>query len=140
MYKASCLCGKIKIEINGAISDIIHCHCSRCRKTSGSAYATNGYLLKSEFLVANGKNHLKHYQSTQHIRKYFCEHCASPLYSENSNDPLRVRLRLGILDCDIIERPSSHNFVTSRACWDQFNDHLPHYKGVEPNRSRAPKE
>ncbi|NQZ33642.1 MAG: GFA family protein [Oceanospirillaceae bacterium] len=140
MYKASCLCGEVKIEISGTISDIIHCHCSRCRKSTGSAYATTGYLLKTQFLIINGQSSLKYFQSTEQIRKYFCQHCASPIYSENTNDQQRIRIRLGVLDCDIIERPSSHNFVTSRACWDQFNDRLPHYKGIEPNRSKLSKE
>lgn len=138
MYKASCLCGQVTIEINGPISDIIYCHCSRCRKSTGSAYATNGYVLKSDFSIVLGEDNLHYYQVTEQTRRYFCADCASPIYSENNTDPLRVRLRLGILDSEIIERPSSHNFVTSRASWDQFNDRLPHYKGKEPNRSKGP--
>jgi len=137
MYQASCLCGQVKILIDGAITDIVHCHCSRCRKSTGTAFATNGYVSKEILTLIQGAQVLNFYQASEHIRKYFCSHCASPIYSENTQDPLRVRLRLGVLDSDIIERPSSHNFVTSRACWDQFNDHLPHYKGREPNRSKS---
>jgi len=136
MYRASCLCGQVKMDINGKISEIIHCHCSRCRKSTGSAYATNGYVLKDTLTITQGEENLNFYQMNEHIRKYFCVTCASPIYSENAREPLRVRLRLGTLDCDITERPGSHNFVTSRACWDQFNDHLPHFKGHEPNRSK----
>jgi len=137
MYQASCLCGQVKILIDGTITDIIHCHCSRCRKSTGTAFATNGYVSKEALTLLQGTQTLNFYQASKHTRKYFCSNCASPIYSENSQDPLRVRLRLGVLDSDIIERPNSHNFVTSRACWDQFDDHLPHYKGCEPNRSKS---
>ena len=33
MILGKCLCGEINIKINGNISDIIHCHCSLCRRT-----------------------------------------------------------------------------------------------------------
>ncbi|MFT5709006.1 MAG: hypothetical protein ACI9ES_003313, partial [Oceanospirillaceae bacterium] len=61
------------------------------------------------------------------------------LFSENNSDPLRIRLRLGALDSEITERPASHNFVSSKADWHQFNDKLPHYKAQEPKRSKPPK-
>ncbi|MDI4650702.1 MULTISPECIES: GFA family protein [Pseudoalteromonas] len=44
MYQGSCLCGKVKVTIAGGIDSIIHCHCSLCRKNSGTAYATNGFI------------------------------------------------------------------------------------------------
>mgnify|MGYP000421276121 CR=1 FL=1 len=57
----ACLCGAVKVEIRGGISDIIHCHCSLCRKSSGTAYATNGFVLSAEFSVIQGKELLKKY-------------------------------------------------------------------------------
>jgi len=138
MYTASCLCAGIEIQITGPITDIIHCHCSKCRKASGSAYATNGFVLKQHLLVVKGESLINSYCPNSHSSRYFCQNCASPLYNENSHDNLRVRIRLGLIDSDIAERPASHNFVTSKANWDKFNDKLPHYKGQEPHRSEAP--
>ena len=139
MYSASCLCGEIQFQIQGQITDIIHCHCSKCRKSSGTAYATNGFVLLKDFRLQQGQALISSYATSDTSKKYFCSQCASPLYSQSDSDPLRIRLRLGLLDNDISERPSSHNFVTSRANWDQFNDRLPHYKTQEPTRSQAPK-
>lgn len=45
-----------------------------------------------------------------------------------------IGLRLGILDSAITERPISHNFVSSRASWDNLDADLPRYNGYEPNR------
>lgn len=51
MYKGSCLCGAINVELKGSIDSIIHCHCSLCRKNSGTAYATNGFIKTEDFSV-----------------------------------------------------------------------------------------
>ena len=37
MYFGKCLCGKVEIKIEGEISEVIHCHCSLCRKNGGTA-------------------------------------------------------------------------------------------------------
>lgn len=51
MYTGTCLCKAVSIEIKGAISQIIHCHCSLCRKNSGTAFATNGFVNTHEFTL-----------------------------------------------------------------------------------------
>lgn len=134
MYHGSCLCGQIKVEVKGPVSAIIHCHCSKCRKTSGTAYATNGFVLRSDFAITAGAEHLSFYEATPGKKRYFCRTCASPVFSSNSRVPDKVRLRLGILDSEIVERPVSHNFVSSKACWDDLDAKLPRYDGHEPGR------
>ncbi len=135
MYKASCLCKKVSLVIKGAITDIIHCHCSLCRKSSGTAFATNGFVNRGELEFESGHELVKDFELKPGKRRHFCSNCASPLFSSNDQDPKRVRLRLGILDSKITERPISHNFVTSKADWDSLNETLPHYEEHEPSRS-----
>lgn len=135
MYKGSCLCEQVIVEINGPIKSIIHCHCSKCRKNSGTAYATNGFVNTEHFSITSGKENLGSYMTSEGKYRYFCSTCASPVYSSNEADPERIRLRLGILDSDIIERPMSHNFVTSKANWDDLDAQLPRYDEFEPSRS-----
>ena len=134
MYQGKCLCGEVHIEINGKISDIIHCHCSLCRKNSGTAYATNGFVNTSDFSIIKGKNKLSAFSFKLGRTRHFCQVCGSPVYSANDDDKSRIRLRLGIVDSDIEERPTSHNFVSSKANWDEFDADLPHYEALEPNR------
>ena len=136
MYRGSCLCGAIKIELNGIISDIIHCHCSLCRKNSGTAYATNGFINSSEFSVIDPENKLGFYEFKKGKKRHFCTTCASPIYSSNDENPDKLRIRLGILDSQIKERPISHNFVDSKASWDNLDAELPRYKTFEPSRHR----
>jgi len=134
MYLGKCLCGEVNIRIKGDISDIIHCHCSLCRKNSGTAYATNGFINVSEFEVVTGEKSLSNFSFKPGRNRYFCSKCGSPVYSANEQDPTRLRIRLGILDSDIEERPISHNFVSSKANWEDIDADLPRYDAFEPSR------
>jgi len=135
MYLGQCLCGAVQVKIQGAISDIIHCHCSLCRKNSGTAFATNGFIQAADLEITSGKNSLSSYAFKPGKNRHFCTTCGSPVYSSNEQDPSRYRLRLGILDSDIIERPVSHNFVSSKANWEELDAQLPRYDAFEPSRS-----
>ncbi|UUO25236.1 GFA family protein [Colwellia sp. M166] len=134
MYIGKCLCGEIEIKITGEISDIIHCHCSLCRKNSGTAFATNGFINVTDFEITLGKDNLSQFSFKPGRNRHFCARCGSPVYSSNEQDPSRYRIRLGILDSDIIERPISHNFVSSKANWEELDAKLPKYDLFEPNR------
>jgi hypothetical protein len=136
MYEGSCLCGAIKVELTGSIDSIIHCHCSLCRKNSGTAYATNGFINANEFNVNDPENKLTHFEFKKGRLRHFCSVCASPVFSSNTDNPTKLRIRLGILDTDIVERPISHNFVSSRANWDDLDAEIPKYDSFEPSRTR----
>ncbi|WP_206486152.1 GFA family protein [Thalassotalea sp. G2M2-11] len=134
MYKGQCLCGKVHVAITGTINEIIHCHCSLCRKNSGTAYATNGFVKTKDFIISQGQENLSHFSFKAGRYRHFCQTCGSPIYSSNDDDPNRIRLRLGLLDSEINERPISHNFVSSKASWDDLDADLPRYDGFEPSR------
>ncbi len=128
------MCGSIQFELDGGVCDIIHCHCSLCRKASGSAYATNGFINAEDLRLTDKNSTLIFYESSEGKRKYFCRTCGAPIFSSNSQSPGRYRLRLGSLDSDICERPISHNFVTSKANWEDLDAAPPRYDKHEPGR------
>ena len=134
MYSGQCLCAEVKVEIRGAITDIIHCHCSLCRKSSGTAFATNGFVQTSDFNVVKGTENLSVFAFKPGRLRHFCRTCGSPVYSSNEQDPARIRVRLGIIASDIAERPVSHNFYSSRANWEDLDAELPRYDSFEPGR------
>ncbi|BCO17620.1 aldehyde-activating protein [Alteromonas sp. KC3] len=137
MYQGSCLCGAISVELKGPIESIIHCHCSLCRKNSGTAYATNGFINTEDFTVLDPQKKLTYFEFKKGKKRHFCAVCASPIYSSNTENPTKLRIRLGILDSDIEERPLSHNFVSSKANWDNLDADLPRYDSFEPSREKA---
>ncbi len=134
MYKGSCLCGKVRFEISSEIQSIIYCHCSQCRKAQGSAFASNGNVDSEGFKFISGEKELTEYESSPGQTKYFCKNCGSPIISKNESNPNKVRVRLGVIESDIAERPSAHIFVTSKANWDDIEGGLPQYDTYEPSR------
>ena len=134
MYEGGCLCGSVRFEITGPIRHIVYCHCSQCRKAQGSAFATNGIIKTTDFNILSGDDAITGYESTPGQTKYFCKRCGSPVMSKTQSSPDQVRVRLGTIESDIIERPSAHIFVTSKANWEEITGDLPQYEGYEPGR------
>ena len=133
-YQGSCLCGTVRVRVTGPIENIVHCHCSLCRKSSGTAYATNGFVESLAFRIEQGSDAIGSFEFKPGKRRYFCSGCGSPVYSASEDDPKRVRVRIGLLDTDILERPIGHTFVSSRASWDSLDANLPRYQEYEPGR------
>lgn len=134
MYQGGCLCGAVRFELHGGIENIVCCHCSRCRKAQGSAFATNGVVKAAEFRFVTGEALLRGYESSPGQTKYFCGQCGSPIFSRNINRPAELRIRLGVIDSDIEERPAAHIFVGSKASWEQICGDLPQFDEYEPSR------
>ena len=66
--------------------------------------------------------------------KHFCSICGSPIFSESIEQPDKVRIRLGTIESDIIEKPLAHIFTRSKANWESINDDLPQYEEYDPSR------
>ncbi|MFK5914213.1 MAG: GFA family protein [Woeseiaceae bacterium] len=128
MINGSCLCGHIKFVINGEVKDIVCCHCSQCRKAQGSAFATNGNVSSSQFSFISGEDNLSEYAYSESQSKFFCKTCGSPVISKNTQQPENIRIRLGLIETDIHERPNAHIFVGSKANWETICDDLPQHK------------
>jgi hypothetical protein len=134
MYTGGCLCGAVRFEIDGAIRDIVYCHCSQCRKAQGSAFASNGNVNSAQFRLVRGEDQLTAYESSPGQFKYFCRVCGSPIMSKLPAVPEQVRVRLGTIESDISERPQAHIFVSSKANWETLCGELPRYEDYEPGR------
>ena len=134
MHTGGCLCGTVRFEIHGPISNIVYCHCSLCRKAQGSAFATNGVVMAGDFKIVTGVANLTGYESSAGQTKYFCKTCGSPVISKNATHQDRVRVRLGLIDSVIDERPVAHIFVKSKANWEEITGRLPQYASYEPGR------
>ncbi|WOE30577.1 MULTISPECIES: GFA family protein [unclassified Acinetobacter] len=128
IYTGSCLCGAIHYQICGEIGPIIQCHCQRCRKANGTAFATNAPVAKAAFQWTQGEAYLKKFKSTATTERCFCRECGSPLISIKAHDPDVYRLRIGSLDTPLTEKPTQHIFVASKAQWDEIHDDLPQYE------------
>ncbi len=131
MYRGSCLCGAVKYEIRGEIGEASFCHCSRCRKATGTAFASSAPVATKDFVVLQGQDALKSF-SVKGVHRVFCAHCGSPIISRRDWIPEAVRVRLGTVDTPLKEGPQSHIYVDSKANWFEIHDNLPQYAELPP--------
>ena len=127
-YQGSCLCGGVKYEIYEKFSNIIQCHCQKCRKATGTAFATNAPVAKSAFKLLQGEALLKSFQSSKVSTRYFCSTCGSHVYAIKNTEPEFYRIRLGLLDNNLNESLGPHVFVGSKANWDEILDDRPQFE------------
>jgi len=132
MPKGSCLCEAIQYEVEGAFEAIDHCHCSMCRRSHGSAFASYGRIPKEKLRITRGGDHLRAYSSSDAVTRSFCEQCGSSLFFDHTAAPEFAFVAAGSLDDDPGARPEAHIFVGSKAVWYEIEDDLPQHEAYPP--------
>jgi len=120
----SCLCGKVTYVLNGPGQFMYYCHCSQCRRASGSSFATNLLVAKDDFVVTSGENFLKRFESSPNEYRNFCSECGSPIYGDAKTREGVVSIRCGTLLEDPSIRPKAHYYSHSKAPWTEIQDDL----------------
>jgi hypothetical protein len=132
--RGSCLCGAVRFEVEPPFRIAVHCHCSRCRKHSGTFGLTQGRVPKDRFRLLQGEEQIRVYRPDGGKVKAFCTECGSSLFGGDWPDGDEVSIRLGSFDDDPGIRPSAHVFVDSAASWfDVPDDGLPRHPAVLPS-------
>jgi hypothetical protein len=138
MLTGRCLCGRVRFEINGQLGPVIHCHCSMCRRASGSCFATNASVRKEDFRILSGHDLIKEYESSPGNQRAFCSTCGTPLYGTFSDLPLVRRVRLGTLDIAQGAKSVAHMWTGSKSDWFEITDALEQFKEGPPDNYCAP--
>jgi hypothetical protein len=128
------LCGGVRFEITQPFRRANHCHCSLCRKHSGTFGLTQGRVPRGGFRLLAGEQLLRVFRPPSGTAvKVFCSVCGSSLFGATWPEGDEISVRLGALDGDPGIRPQYHSFVGSRAPWDELpDDGLPRYGGPPP--------
>lgn len=133
MIHGSCLCQAVTYEASEPTLSL-NCHCSRCRKWQGAAFASVLRVSTGNFKILQGEDAIARYRSSPGAERCFCKICGSSLFTLRS-DLGRVHVRLGTVDGDPGIRPSGHIFVGSKAPWFEITDSLPQHDEAPPPAS-----
>lgn len=90
-----CQCGRVRYEVRGKLRDIIACHCTQCRRTSGHFVAATA-CRRQAFALVKAET-LKWYVAVPGYRRGFCGECGSSLFFEELGGE-RVSIAAGSLD------------------------------------------
>ncbi|MEP3329176.1 GFA family protein [Sedimentitalea sp.] len=114
-----CLCGAVKFRISGEFESFFLCHCSRCRKDSGSAHSSNLFSSTAKLTWLSGEESINTFRLSGSLHaKSFCAACGSALPFSQPEIGFLV-VPAGSLDSRIDMRPNAHICCSSRANWDK---------------------
>jgi len=128
-----CGCGAVRFEVSEPLVSASYCHCTRCRRRSGTAASPNGRAAPGSFRIVAGEEHVRTWAPEGGAEKSFCGLCGSALFSSRPGDPPTIGVRLGALDGDPGIRPQWHQYVAYAASWQPLpDDGLPRYDERPP--------
>jgi len=113
-----CLCGEVSYEVSGSLGVFQYCHCSRCRKFTGSAFAANIIVTPDQFEWTKGEELLGRYEieDAKHFATSFCKSCGSSLPWQSKSKKAMI-IPAGTLNSDPEIRPFQNIFYESKADW-----------------------
>lgn len=116
--RGSCLCSAVGFEIRAPFVFFQYCHCSRCRKSSGSAHSASLLVKTDQFAWTRGEADVRRYElpTAEYFCTGFCGVCGSSLPWRTRNGKLFL-VPAGSLDDDPGVMPSRNIFWNSRASW-----------------------
>ena len=131
----SCLCGAVTYEVEPPFKMMLHCHCSRCRKGTGTGHATNLIADPSHFRWLSGANGITRYDlpAAKSFSKWFCSQCGCPVPRLRRAGDLMV-IPAGSLDSIPPVKPTDHIYWGSRAPWSCDSGGLPTHDELPVSR------
>lgn len=126
--KGQCLCRSVTYEVADAFQYACNCHCSNCRRATGSAYKPFAGIEIEKVAVIEGAEHVRTY-GDEIDYDIHCGNCGSLLYSV-VRDGAFAHVTLGTLVDTPSIRPQAHIFVGSKAPWHDIEDALPQHEAL----------
>lgn len=113
IHEGGCLCGALRFRAEGAPLRVGVCHCTMCRRNTGSAFYANAVFPRDNVTITGES---RCYQSSPHSQRCFCPNCGSPVYSTwgRSNE---IDLALGTFDDPAPLAPSYELWTSERLHW-----------------------
>ena len=134
--RGSCLCGEVTFVLKGS-AEIFHmCHCSRCRKSTGSAHASNIIAPPDNIEWLSGEENIRRFKlpEAKYFTKTFCATCGS-LVPRVTRGGTRLVIPAGSLTSKISFAPDDNICWASRAEWYEAGRDSIKYDEFHPGRT-----
>lgn len=128
MMRGSCLCGAVVFEVTPPARDVIACHCTQCRKTSGHFWAASSVPHDRFRLVRD--DGLRWYRSSPRAQRGFCGQCGSSLLWQPEGEA-QIYFAAGAIEGESGLRMAEHIHVASKGDYYEITDGLPQQAGWE---------
>ena len=122
--KGSCECQSVVFELIGELRDVVFCHCSQCRKTSGHYWAAT-QVSKGNLNLIKATS-LSWYDSSDKARRGFCSVCGSSMFYERKGID-KISVSAGSLEIPTSLDRMRHIYVASKGDYYDISDDLPQF-------------
>src|SRR3981189_2504859 len=124
-FRGSCLCGAVAFEVEGPFDLFLNCHCSRCRKATGTAHSCEVIVKAAALGWLRGEASVVRFDLPQ-ARSFataFCKTCGSsmPHLTRSGREAI---VPAGGFDQPLGTAPDRHVHWSSRADWYVHGDEL----------------
>ena len=133
MIRGSCLCGGVRFEYGRPRGGVGMCHCSQCRKVSGTASNAVIVVPEAELRWLAGEELRKTITKPSGWHTTFCSVCGCPV-PQLLPAGGAYWVPAGALDDDPGPRIAGHIYVGSRASWDEIAGDAPRFEAGLPAR------
>jgi hypothetical protein len=124
--RGKCLCGEVQFALSGELPNLYQCHCSLCRKVTGSSANAAFRIDLAQLNWVKGEALVQKFESDTGFKSHFCSRCGSPLPNLTANDSAWW-VPVGLLEHGEGLQVGAHVFVGSRAPWDVIVDVGEHF-------------
>lgn len=124
--EGKCLCGGVRFSLSGDIPNLYQCHCSLCRKVTGSSANAAFRVDLARLTWISGEELVQKYASESGFKSHFCSCCGSPLPNLTAAGSAWW-VPVGLLEETGGLQVVAHLFVGSRATWDVIADAGEHF-------------
>ena len=125
LLTGKCLCEAVQYTVSDEFAYALNCHCSRCRRATGSAFKSFAGIQREKLVIAVGQGNLAIFGDND-AHDVRCASCGSFLYSV-VRDGTFVHVAMGTLVDEPTVRPTAHIFTGSKAPWYKITDQLPQH-------------
>jgi hypothetical protein len=120
-----CLCGAVQYAVADEFLYAANCHCSNCRRATGSAFKPFAGIERDKLRITSGADKVLLF-GEKDAGDIHCRVCGALLFSVVRGGAF-VHVGMGTLLDDPGIRPTQHIFVGSKAPWFSITDDLPQY-------------
>lgn len=123
---ATCACGQTLITVKGDPTMHGVCHCTNCKRRTGSAFGISSYFPKSNVVRTSGETskYAFHHEAQNHDQeRHFCSKCGTSLFWFISSLPDLIGIAGGCFADEELPEPTYSVAHANKEAWVEFPTH-----------------
>lgn len=123
---ATCACGQASITVNALPTMHGVCHCTNCKRRTGSAFGISAYFDKTAVVEIKGETKVYsfHHAAQNHDQeRHFCVNCGTTLFWFLSAAPESIGIAGGCFADEVLPEPTFSVTDRKRFSWASLPAH-----------------